>query len=313
MHANLIHSLNRSDGVTEWLVYGVLVSSPGYEDAWDEFGDRYPAFDEQWQKVRAQNELEANQYKWEKKLPHIQSLMDEVNPPRDIGRIVRKIKAQIAGLTAAQIKNFHMVYGPLMFQELLHPKDYAVWVCYAQACRILDRTALHKTDVSLCKWYLQQFCWRFELRYNNSAPKPNMHMHGHLHECIEDYGPPAVYELWSFEAFNGIIKDVPNNGNEIALTVMRAIEQTRVLHNPSEVFRLNPALRPDLPLFDLSEAAKEDGIKKKQKRATPIDVYSRITGVQVANGSSQATNQALAVRLLTTSLTRFALNSHLRS
>lgn len=55
------------------------------------------------------------------------------------------------------------------------------------------------------------FCQKFERLHGKSKVKPNMHLHGHLKECVLDYGP--VYNFWcfSFERFNGILNSFKNN------------------------------------------------------------------------------------------------------
>ena len=44
---------------------------------------------------------------------------------------------------------------------------------------------------------------------------PNMHLHGHLRDCILDYGP--IYSFWcfSFERYNGIMGDYHTNNVNI--------------------------------------------------------------------------------------------------
>lgn len=50
---------------------------------------------------------------------------------------------------------------------------------------------------------------------------PNMHMHCHLHEVLLDYGP--VYSFWcfSYERYNGILGNQPNNNKEIESQLMK--------------------------------------------------------------------------------------------
>ena len=68
---------------------------------------------------------------------------------------------------------------------------------------------------------LLSFCRRFEGLHGQSSITPNMHMHGHLTECIKDYGPLSSFWLFSFERFNGLLGDLPTNNRLIETQVMQ--------------------------------------------------------------------------------------------
>ncbi len=55
----------------------------------------------------------------ERKFEEIQELMDEINPPADIGRIPNKISAQFAGFTAEQWMMWTIVFSPFLFRGFL--------------------------------------------------------------------------------------------------------------------------------------------------------------------------------------------------
>lgn len=56
----------------------------------------------------------------------------------------------------------------------------------------------------------------------------NMHLHGHLRQCIEDYG--AVYSFWcfSFERLNGILGSYPTNSHHISVQLMRRFLESKL-------------------------------------------------------------------------------------
>ena len=70
---------------------------------------------------------------------------------------------------------------------------------------------------------LIQFCQKFEQLYGKLKVKPNMHLHGHLKECVLDYGP--IYNFWcfSFECFNGILGSFKTNNRCIEIQLMRKL------------------------------------------------------------------------------------------
>ena len=49
----------------------------------------------------------------------------------------------------------------------------------------------------------------------------NMHLHGHLKQCVLDFGPVYSFWLFSFERMNGILGAYHTNCRDIPLQVMR--------------------------------------------------------------------------------------------
>ena len=50
---------------------------------------------------------------------------------------------------------------------------------------------------------------------------PNMHMHGHLKDATQDYGPIHSFWLFSFEPYNGILGNQTNNNRLIEPQLMQ--------------------------------------------------------------------------------------------
>ena len=56
-----------------------------------------------------------------------------------------------------------------------------------------------------------QFCTMFEELYGEEKCTPNMHLHGHLKDCIPNYGPVASFWAFAFERYNGVLEKFVNN------------------------------------------------------------------------------------------------------
>ena len=56
-----------------------------------------------------------------------------------------------------------------------------------------------------------------------------MHLHMHLADCVQDYGPVYSFWLFSFERYNGILGKYPTNNKSIALQMMRKFARDRDL------------------------------------------------------------------------------------
>ena len=50
---------------------------------------------------------------------------------------------------------------------------------------------------------------------------PNMHLHGHLKQCLLDYGPVHNFWLFAYEQYNGILENFPNNHRSLEIQLMK--------------------------------------------------------------------------------------------
>lgn len=65
--------------------------------------------------------------------------------------------------------------------------------------------------------------------YGKGVVTPNMHMHCHLQECVKDYGPLHGFWLFSFERFNGLLGQQPNNNRSVEVQLMDRFVRETVL------------------------------------------------------------------------------------
>ena len=67
---------------------------------------------------------------------------------------------------------------------------------------------------------LLKFCKTVERLYGAGCITPNMHLHCHLAECIQQYGPIASFWQFLFERYNGILGSFTNNKRNIEAQLM---------------------------------------------------------------------------------------------
>ena len=67
---------------------------------------------------------------------------------------------------------------------------------------------------------LMEFCQIFEKLYGNKYTI-NLHLHGHLKDCILDFGPVYSFGLFAFERLNGVLGSYHTNSHDISLQLMR--------------------------------------------------------------------------------------------
>ena len=151
----------------------------------------------------------------------LQSFVDNFIVPSDVGRIPRKIETGFSGFTADQLKNWIILYSIQALYGILPETDFECWRHFVLACRILSRKSLCQSDIELAHALLLAFCRKVQNIYREHTITPNMHMHCHLKEVILDYGPVHSFWLFSFERFNGILGNQPNNNKHIENQLMR--------------------------------------------------------------------------------------------
>ena len=70
-------------------------------------------------------------------------------------------------------------------------------------------------DISLFEALLMKFCTQVQNIYGESAITPNMHMHEHLKQVVEDFGPVYAFWLFAYERYNGILGSQPSNNHRL--------------------------------------------------------------------------------------------------
>ena len=149
--------------------------------------------------------------------------------PQDIDRIPGKISSSFTGLTADQWKNWTLVYSLFALKGILPEEHLQCWRFFVLACKTLGKRVLTGNDIEIGDKYLMQFCKTFETLYGKDLVTPNMHLHGHLKECLLDYGPFHSFWCFSFERFNGILGSYHTNNRSIEIQLMRKfLMQTKV-------------------------------------------------------------------------------------
>lgn len=60
-----------------------------------------------------------------------------------------------------------------------------------------------------------------EFLYGKTVITPNMHLHLHIRECVENYGSVYGFWLFSFERYNGLLGSFHTNNREVEVQLMR--------------------------------------------------------------------------------------------
>lgn len=95
-----------------------------------------------------------------------------------------------------------------------------------------------------------EFCNTFKYIYGPENCTINMHLHGHLRQCIEDFGP--VYSFWcfSFERLNGILGSYHTNSHHISVQLARRFLESKIYAPQNWPIEFTPEYLPLLQRFN---------------------------------------------------------------
>lgn len=151
----------------------------------------------------------------------IQAKVDTFITPTNIGRIPGKISSGFAGFTAEQWCNWTLIYSLCCLKDILPHRHYDCWLLFVKSTSLLCRRTITLQELDEADELLVAFCETFERLYGKKSCTINLHLHGHLKECILDYGPIYAFWLFSFERLNGVLGSYHTNCHDISLQLMR--------------------------------------------------------------------------------------------
>ena len=179
-----------------------------------------------------------------KKLKEIEMSIGKLDMGTGFGRLPKRIASNYGGYTASQWKNWTTVYSLYALKGVLPERHLQCWHTFVLACRYLSTPLISDTDLKKADLLFLKFAREFESLYKKKAVTINIHLHCHLKECVDDYGP--VYSFWcfAFERFNGILGSTITNNRTIEVQLMRKLVSSRFVWNVGlpEEFRENFAL-----------------------------------------------------------------------
>ena len=138
-----------------------------------------------------------------------------IKPTSEIGRIPNKIAVGFKGFTADQWKNWVCIYSLFALKGVIPSEHYGMWTAFVHACQLLCSKVITKEECMEADQKLMQFCLMFEALCGKEKCTPNMHLNGHLKDCILGYGPVFSFWCFSFERYNGIMGDYHTNNVNI--------------------------------------------------------------------------------------------------
>ncbi len=158
----------------------------------------------------------------------IQERVNSFTSPNDMGRMPLKIASGFAGFTAEQWKNWTIYFSLYALHGVLPRQHYQCWQFFVKACFYYCRRTITSSEMAEADKLLMEFYGQVVTLYGDEACNPNLHLHGHLHECIKDYGPVYSFWLFSFERMNGILGSYHTNSRNISIQLMRRFLENKI-------------------------------------------------------------------------------------
>ncbi|OAD80861.1 hypothetical protein PHYBLDRAFT_161500 [Phycomyces blakesleeanus NRRL 1555(-)] len=98
--------------------------------------------------------------------------------------------------------------------------------------------------------YLQSFCQQCLVIYKPGFLTCNMHLHLHIHETINDFGPVYSYWLFGFKRYNGLLKKIDTNQKDrFKTTYMKTFINDAYKSDYVQKVLTCPSLVPFIPLL----------------------------------------------------------------
>ena len=179
-------------------------------------------------------------------LLEIQKKVDSFCCPSDVGRIPSKIQSSFSGFTADQWRSWTVLFSLFCLKGVVPLQDYNCWLLFVKACYLFCRRSITLSELNDADNCIMEFCRKFATLYGKEQCTINMHLHGHLQECISDYGP--VYSFWcfAFERMNGVLGSYHTNNHSISIQLARRFLDSKVY----AIFKFVDEYAPLLAKFD---------------------------------------------------------------
>ena len=121
-------------------------------------------------------------------------------------------------------------------KDVLSDQHLHYWQSFVLACRLLCKPCITKTDLMLADCKLLHFVKEYEKINGELAVTPNMHLHLHLKECVQNYGSIYGFWLFSFESYNGVLGSYHTNNKTVEIQIMRKFMTSGILGSLGSVY-----------------------------------------------------------------------------
>ncbi len=172
------------------------------------------------------------------KLTELNRRMESIQiPPGSSRWVPRNIKSEYVNFNSYQWKEWTLTFSIIALTGIVEAKYLKVWQRFVLAARMITQPIVSLTEAKAADVLFQEFGKGIEREFGPASVKPNMHMHCHLYECIDDFGSVYSFWLYPFERYNGNLGDFHTNNVSMEVTLMRKfIDQTYLAAEAQRIF-----------------------------------------------------------------------------
>ena len=149
--------------------------------------------------------------------------------PEGIGRLPSRMSTHFGGFTADQWRNWITIYSAICLWNIIPKEHWECWNLFVKAVKMISCRVIKLSDLSEADSLFLAFCVRFQELYGEKECTMNMHLHLHLFQSLQDYGPPNAFWLYAFERYNGILGSFHINNKAIESQLMERFLETQSL------------------------------------------------------------------------------------
>ena len=140
-----------------------------------------------------------------------------------VGRLPNKISSCWGKFTAEEWMIWTLYYSLLVLPGILPDEHLRIWHTFVIVCRTVCEPILTTSSIKIIENAFLKFGREYEKKYGRMSTYPNLHLHGHLNECLLDFGPVHGFWCFAFERYNGKIADTHTNHQSIEIQLMRSV------------------------------------------------------------------------------------------
>lgn len=169
----------------------------------------------------------------------IEDIVSKFIIPEGIGRLPKNISAHFGGFTADQWRNWITIYSAISLWNILPKEHWDCWILFVKAVKMISCRTIKLSHLIEADSLLLAFCLKFQELYGEKECTINMHLHLHLLQCLQDYGPTSSFWVYAFERFNGILGSFHLNNTGIESQMMQRFVETQSLtgiHLQTDIF-----------------------------------------------------------------------------
>ncbi|KAG1441082.1 hypothetical protein G6F55_013331 [Rhizopus delemar] len=144
-------------------------------------------------------------------LKEMQKEANDIILPAQYTPINQKIASDFSDLKADEWRTWCLALSPLLLKSRLPVRHKENWAKFVQACHIVCRPCITQNEATIAHKLFHEFVLGVAELYGPEMVTPNMHLHLHLKDSIQDFGPIYAFWLYGFERLNGDIKKMMVN------------------------------------------------------------------------------------------------------